>query len=279
MGVIANLGGVRFLLSRRWAMFAIAVILGAWGAWVLGQWQFHRLQERRDSNATIRANLAALPAPIDTVMAPGEQPSEDVEWRRVTVHGTYDDAHTIVLKYQTREGTAGVDVVTPLVTADGTAVLVDRGWMQSENSGNARPDLPPATAGKVTVTGLVRLNASGGATDIANMATRAVSSDAMAGIVDYPLYGGFIDLDEQSPPVTGKPALQGPELPDDTSDGPHFFYGLQWWFFGILAVFGFFYLMYDEFKRSRDEEPAIGTVSSQGTQHAPVDGEHHPGHE
>ncbi len=35
------------------------------------------------------------------------------------------------------------------------------------------------------------------------------------------------------------------ELPE-LGNGPHFFYGLQWWFFGVLAVFGFCYLAWDE---------------------------------
>ena len=37
------------------------------------------------------------------------------------------------------------------------------------------------------------------------------------------------------------------ELPE-LNNGPHFFYGLQWWFFGVLAIFGFFYLLYDEWR-------------------------------
>lgn len=74
--------------------------------------------------------------------------------------------------------------------------------------------------------------------------------------MSYPLYGGFLDIQTQSPPATADPILRGTELPDDTSDGPHFFYGLQWWFFGILAVFGFFYLMYDERKRMLEERAA-----------------------
>ena len=265
---------MKFLLSRRWATFAIVVILAAWGAWALGQWQFHRLTERRHSNAVTRTNLEALPVPIDQLMAPGKQPSKRTEWRRVTVHGAYEDAHTIVLKYQTRDGAAGVDVVTPLRTADGDAVLVDRGWMQSENSGNVRPKLPPATAGQVTVTGLVRRDGHGGATDIGGMATRAISSEAIGKVVGYRLYGGFLDLEEQSPPADTGVTLKKAELPDDTSDGPHFFYGLQWWFFGILAVFGFFYLMYDELKRAREARE-----SSEGTQHATVHGKHDTGHE
>ena len=64
------------------------------------------------------------------------------------------------------------------------------------------------------------------------------------------------------------------ELPD-LGNGPHFFYGLQWWFFGVLAVFGFFYLAYDERKKLRaPAEPA-----SERAEQTPVDRQHHAGDE
>ena len=273
---------MRFLLSRRWALFALFVVLAAWGAWALGQWQFHRLQERRASNHQTAANLRDLPVPIGELLQVGKAPASSSEWRRVTVTGTYDDTHTIILKYQTSDdGAAGIDVVTPLRTADGAAVLVDRGWMGTENSGNVRPKLPDATSGQVTVTGYVRDNASGGATDVAGLATRAVSSVSIGKVVPYPLYGGFLDVAAQSPRASDN--LTPTDLPDDTSDGPHFFYGLQWWFFGFLAVFGFFYLMYDERKQmaaargsSQGSAPGRG---SERPEHAAVNREHRPGDE
>ncbi|WP_310963559.1 SURF1 family cytochrome oxidase biogenesis protein [Nocardioides terrisoli] len=265
---------MRFLLSRRWLIFAILVALGAWGAWLLGQWQFHRLEERRQSNHQIASNLNAPPVPVDMLLKPGRAPSAEIEWRRVTVHGTYDDAHAVVLKYQTRNGAAGVDVVTPLRTASGAAVLVDRGWMGTENSGATRPKLPPSTPGTVTVTGFVRQNASGGATDIGDMSTRAVSSVSIGHVVPYPLYGGFVDLAHQAPRPAK--ALAGAELPDDTSDGPHFFYGLQWWFFGALAIFGFFFLMYDEWQQIRN---GTWQKPSERPKHPTVDGQHRPSDE
>ncbi len=263
---------MRFLLSRRWALFALFVVLAAWGSWALGQWQFHRLQERRADNHRTAANLRELPVPIADLLKAGTSPATSYEWRRVTVTGTYDDANTVVLKYQTSDnGAAGVDVVTPLRTADGTAVLVDRGWMGTENSGNVRPKLPAATTGEVTVTGYVRRDATGGATDVADLATRAISSQKIGKVLPYPLYGGFLDLAAQSPPSSDN--LTATDLPDDTSDGPHFFYGLQWWFFGVLAVFGFFYLMYDERRQLREAR------RSEGADHPAVDGEHRPGDE
>ena len=260
---------MRFLISRRWILFALVVAGLAWGATLLGQWQFHRLDERRADNRLVASNLDQPPVGIDTLLTVGRPVSHEHEWREVVVHGTWDDAHTIVLKYQTRDGGPGVDVVTPLVTADGLAVLVDRGWMATENSGAERPKLPEVTAGDVTVIGWIRKDASGRASQVNDLATRAVSSKAAAKVVPYPLYGGFLDLQTESP----RPAepLGATELPDDTSEGPHFFYGLQWWFFGLLAVFGFGYLAYDEWRRAQ--------AGSEGTQHAAVDGEHDSGDE
>ena len=174
---------MRFLLSRRWLLFALVVVGGAWGASLLGQWQFHRLDERRAENRLVARNLDAPPVSIDDLLAVGRPAAEEHEWREVVVHGTWDDAHTIVVKYQTRDGAPGVDVVTPLRTDSGAAILVDRGWLGTQNSGSARPELPPATPGEVTVVGWVRVDGSGGSTTVSDLATRAVSSAAAAKVV------------------------------------------------------------------------------------------------
>jgi cytochrome oxidase assembly protein ShyY1 len=266
---------VGFLLSRRWVLFAVAVVFLAWGAWALGQWQFHRLDDRKHSNHIVAANLEASPVPVDDLLSTRQSPSEQDEWRRVTVHGTWDDKHTVVLKYQTRDSGAGVDIVTPLVTSGGSAVLVDRGWMSTENSGASRPKLPPVTEGEVTVTGWVRRDATGGATRVSELSTRAVSSVRIGAVLPYDLYRGFLDLDLESPAPAK--ALGAVELPDDTSNGPHFFYGLQWWFFGALAIFGFCYLLWDELRQRRVQRAK--TSRSQRAEHAAVHGQHRPADE
>ena len=262
---------MRFLLSRRWVLFFLVVVVLAWLATQLGQWQFHRLDERKHDNRIVSTNLERPPAPVDDVLSVEKAPRASDEWRRVTVHGTWDDRHTIVLKYQTRDQGAGVDVVTPLVTEAGPAVLVDRGWMSTDNSGASRPkNVPAATEGQVTVTGWVRRDATGGATRVSDLSTRAISSRRLAEVLPYPLYRGFLNIAQESP--TPSKRLAPTELPDDTSNGPHFFYGLQWWFFGALAVFGFCYLAWDEFRQHRERR-------SQRAQHAAVHGQHDAGDE
>jgi len=255
---------LRFLLSRRWALFALTVIVLAALAWRLGEWQFHRLDERVARNAIIERNLDEPPVPVDQVLAEGDPVSRDEQWRRVTATGHYDTANTVVVRYQTREGAAGVDVVVPLVTPSGVALLVDRGWMMSENRGADVTDVPAPPAGEVTVIGWVRIDGTGDSTAVSDHSVRSISSTTIASALGLRLYGGFVDLESETPsPATQLTRTELPEL----DNGPHFFYGLQWWFFALLAVFGFFYLLYDEWRGPR----------SQRTKHPAVDGEHGAG--
>ena len=240
-----------FLVSRRWVLFGIVVALLAWAAWSLGQWQFDRLEDRRERNAVIERNETAPVAPVGEVLAAGEPVSPDDQWRVVEATGTYAVEDTVIVRYRTREGASGIDVVVPLVTADGTSVLVDRGWMATENRGADPGDVPAPPAGEVTVTGWVRLDAAGDSTAVSSQSTRAISSERIGEALDREVYGGFLDLRSENPePETALPPVELPEL----DSGPHFFYGLQWWFFGVLALFGFGYLAWDERRKAR--EPA-----------------------
>jgi cytochrome oxidase assembly protein ShyY1 len=173
-----------------------------------------------------------------------------------------------VVRYQTRDGKSGVDLVTPLRTADGTALLVDRGWVATQNTGTTPDDLPAPPPGQVDVTGWVRVDATGDSTSVDDQSTRAISSVAIAEDLPYPVYGGFIDAESEDPaPST---AVVPAELPD-LGEGPHLFYGIQWWFFGALALFGFCYLAYDELRKLR------GGPTSQRASGSAVDRDHRAG--
>jgi cytochrome oxidase assembly protein ShyY1 len=265
---------VRFLFSRRWALFAVIVVVLAYGCLLLGQWQFHRLHDRESTNVTTRTNLAASPVPVAEVLRPGRPPRERDEWRRVTATGRYLPDRSVVIRYQTRDGASGVDIVTPLQVSGATLLLVDRGWMETQNVGADDVDAPAPPAGEVTVVGWVRSDATGDAATVTDGSARAISSKEIARSLDEPVYGGFVDAATETPPAAT--ALVRAELPD-LGNGPHFFYGLQWWFFGVLAVFGFGYLAYDERRKLRS--PPASRESLQGAEHAPVDRQHRAGDE
>jgi cytochrome oxidase assembly protein ShyY1 len=246
---------VTFLLSRRWVLFLGAVVVLAYGAFRLGEWQFDRLEQREDSNAVIERNLAADPVPVAQVLEVGEPVAAEEEWRHVTATGEYDEDASVVVRYQTRDGQSGVDVVTPLVTDEGPALLVNRGWAATGNTGTTTPEVPSPPAGEVRVAGWVRADATGDSTRVADQSTRAVSSEAIGATLPYPVYGGFVELDTETPPPAEP--LTKVEQPD-LGEGPHFFYGLQWWFFAALAVFGFGYLVWDERRRMRQRRTRDG---------------------
>lgn len=237
---------LRFLISRRWALFALVVVLIAYATWWLGEWQFGRLHDRKADNAIVRTNESLAPAPVGDVLAPGRTVDPKDEWRLVTATGTYDAADTVVVRYRTRDGQSGVDLLVPLVTSEGTSLLVDRGWLATENQGGSLPpDAPGPPSGTVEVVGYVRVDGTGESTRIDANSVRAVDSAVIGKAQGRTVYGGFVELrSEDGRPATGLEPVELPEL----NNGPHFFYGLQWWFFGVLAVFGFFYLLYDEWR-------------------------------
>jgi cytochrome oxidase assembly protein ShyY1 len=235
---------LRFLVSRRWLLLLLAVLLFGYACLLLGRWQWHRLEDKKAGNAIIRVNEKAAPAPVDQVLRRGVDPPSTALYAVVSATGTYDPSKTVIVRYQTRDGNAGADAVVPLMTGSGVALLVDRGWFATSNQGltdASQVAAPPS--GKVTVTGWVRQDAGDSSAQVVNASSRAISSAQIGPAIGIPLYGGFVQLLTETPSATTPLAKADPP---DLSNGPHFFYALQWWFFGILGIFGYGYLAWEE---------------------------------
>ncbi|MEG9225891.1 SURF1 family cytochrome oxidase biogenesis protein [Aeromicrobium sp. Sec7.5] len=228
---------LHFLGSARWVGFAIFVVALSAVCIQLGLWQFHKLDDRQVRNELVREHLGAAPVPLEDAVPVGDDVESDQEWTVVTVSGTYDVESEVTVKFVNRDGRPGIDVVTPLVLEDGTAVLVDRGFIETLRTNERPDDLPAPPDGEVEVTGWLRVDSAAGgqATFVNDGQVRAISSRGMAEQVPYDLRSGFVNLQEQSPTSDG---LE-PEPRPDLGQGPHFFYGLQWWFFAALAIVGY----------------------------------------
>ncbi len=257
---LVRVRSLRFLVSRRWIAFFLVVVVLAYATWWLGEWQFGRLEDRKRDNAVVERNEAAAPAEVDDVLAPGRAVDPDDEWRLVTATGTYVPEETVIVRYRTRDGSSGVDVVVPLQTEGGPALLVDRGWLATANSGAQPDDVPAPPPGEVTDHGLRargrdrRLRAGLRPLDAVDLqrADRSRPSTARSTAAS--------STSPSEDPAPTEPLAKA-ELPD-LGNGPHFFYGLQWWFFGLLAVFGFCYLAYDEWRgpRSRSRRQTVRSM-------------------
>ena len=171
---------------------------------------------------------------------------------RVSATGIYDVTHQVTVRFSTRDGAPGADVVTPLVLSSGAAILVDRGWLATGNNSEVPTNVPAPPAGSVTIEGWLRANNGDRhqANLPANHQIRAISSNGLRDYVPYKLLDGYLNLRSESPAPTTALAL---EPHPDLGNGPHFYYALQWWFFSVLAIFGWFYFAWIE-ERERQQK-------------------------
>lgn len=241
---------MRFLLTKRWIGFGAFVVVLAVLCALLGRWQFHRAEERDAMNEQVRAHVAADPVPIDEVVPDASAWPADAEWTRVVATGTFDTTRTVTVRYLKRGGSPGVDVVVPFMLDSGGAILVDAGWFATQNSGERPSTLPTLPEGRTTIEGWLRANSDAG--DVAVVPdqgqVRAISSAAWD--TPYGLREGYLNL--QSPQIEGL----APEPLPDLDTARNISYGLQWWFFAILAIGGFGWFIRAERKQNADQASA-----------------------
>jgi cytochrome oxidase assembly protein ShyY1 len=254
----------RFLLSPRWIGLGLLMTLAAATMVGLGLWQLDRYHTRTNINNEIDGASGRPPVPLaQALSAPspvragvvGAAPSAGTSWTMVTASGRYDPSHEILARARSVNGEVGFEVLTPLVLPDGTAVLVDRGWIAPSEQGAAHvPTVPGPPAGDVTVVG--RVHAPESRADQAEpfgnvLSVRHIAPQQLASSVPLPLYGAYVTLQTQTPPAD--PAFV-PIAPDHQDAAMNAGYVAQWWMFSLLTLFGFGYLAYREAHPKSDTE-------------------------
>jgi cytochrome oxidase assembly protein ShyY1 len=254
---------LRLLLQPRWiALVAALLVVVLPGCYLAGRWQLDRYDARKERNAHAEANLTAPAVPVtDLAPAEGALPST-VAWRTVTATGRYDVARQKLLRNRPHNGRTGFHVLTPLVTADGTAVLVNRGWVEAGRTATAQPEVPAPPSGEVQVTGRLRPveGASGhdrGGLPAGQLAR--IDGPAIAATLPYPLRAGYVEAVDELP---GPPRAPERIKPPDLGVGPHLAYGIQWWLFGLIAVIGVIMLFRRELHDLQDQ--GKGRASGEG---------------
>jgi cytochrome oxidase assembly protein ShyY1 len=245
-------GRYGFLTTPRWlalvgvALLLIATMVG------LGFWQLSRYHERTAINERIDAAGRTSPRPVTEVLDPSRPAPEEVAWTRVTATGEYDTEHQILIRGRTVSGSVGFEVVTPLVLDDGTAVLVDRGWVPPGRGGAAAlPEVPVAPAGEVTVVGRVHLPESGGDQPVAvsgQSQARRIDPARLAAALPYPVLGGYVLAHQQDPPADGFVVI--PVRYEES--GQNLSYLVQWWLFAVITLVGTGFLVRREARHRAD---------------------------
>ena len=203
---------------------------------VLGNWQLGRAEEKRELAGQFGADGPAL----DWKRLPADAP----RYQRVSLVGHYDPAHQFLLDNMSHESVAGVDVLTPFFLDDGTAVIVNRGWLPF---GATRQDLPDVAVDgeRRTVVGRIDELPRPG------IWLKAPPATGWPRLVQYP------KMDELAAAVgrvlAPRQVLLDPGVPDGylrawtvpgTSVDRHIGYAVQWFAFAAAAAALWFFLSF-----------------------------------
>ena len=186
----------------------------------LGFWQLDRLRQRRERNAVSRAAFA-----LPLLEVTGAITLDSARGRRLHARGVYDYAKERLWRPRPYEGVPGVALITPVRLADGSAVLVDRGWAPSPDAYHIdQRAYRESDTADVAGIGMAAPRARGDVDPI-----------QLRDSLPYPLLPFVMQL---LPPSTTLPRPLVRIPPPGLSDGPHLSYALQWFSFALIIVLG-----------------------------------------
>ena len=229
----------------------------------LGIWQLDRLGQRRAENARVAAGMVGEPVEMEAVGGDSTRSRA----LRVRLRGRYDFEHEIVLINRSRDGSPGVNLLTPLrLEGRDTAILVNRGWVYSPDGSTVDPPRwrePVEAAGTAWVSWLPVFGSSGASQtaprDTLGRERRVIRADrhVLAGMLPYAIAPfQLVLMDEAAMNEisagyggTGAAAPLGTKAPIDPTrpvriplpsldEGPHKSYALQWFAFAAIALIG-----------------------------------------
>ena len=260
----------RFLLRPRWVIFSAVMAALVIVMVNLALWQLHRHQERKDLNRTVAARLALEAVPYDATLLPGSDPTlsslRELEWRQVSVSGTYEPDAQVLIRDRSLDGVPGFNVVTPMRLADGRFLVVQRGWV-----GATTETAPAPPSGTVELVGRLRVGQ--------RKKHSWENADPAEGVLERLNRVDIARLDQQTDGdavpmylevVTSSPADDAVALiplPERTS-GPHLSYMVQWFVFSLAAIAGWCLVVRKAVRdrRKKEAREAAASAAAAGAQ-------------
>jgi surfeit locus 1 family protein len=207
------------------------MLLAAAGFARLGVWQLSRLHQRRVANVATTAARTAPP----TLLTARSARTDTLGEHHVVAEGRYDHGHEILLRGEVFEGAPGVEVVTPLLLADGgPAVLVNRGFLPAPDAVSAVTD-GTQEPGPQTVRGLALPLGSGPGEPVEH-GGRTTWRRLDAGALRQRLPYAILPIYVLQTPDNTLPRFPRRLAAPVVDEGSHLSYAIQWFLFAGLAA-------------------------------------------
>ena len=159
-------------------------------------------------------------------------------FRRVHVKGIYDHAQEIIYTLRGRNGSPGVNILTPVLRAGkDSAVLVNRGWVYSADGTTIDPK-PWQESDTINGNGFVETFPTKGPFSPPNPARprsfRRLDRSALAKVFPYPIADYYVVLTDSATSAGAPPRVE----PVSLDEGPHRAYAIQWFSFAAISIIG-----------------------------------------
>ena len=224
------------MLSRRRAIVLGAAVLAAAGTARLGWWQLDRAAQKIGLQQW-QQSRRALPPLGQAELARDPAGAQQQAQRLVAVQGRWLPERTVYLENRQHLGQPGFYAVTPLLLADGSAVLVQRGWLPRDLMDRTRIVAAAPPAGTVQVEGriapaLARLYEFAGAAS--GSIRQNLEVEVYARETSLPLRPlALVQEDGAAPPPDGL-VRQWPQPAADVQK--HYGYAFQWFALSALII-------------------------------------------
>ena len=159
---------------------------------------------------------------------------------RAEATGTFDGTHEALLRDQPHGDQTGNDVLTPLRLADGTTVLVDRGWVGATDDIAAPPSGPVVVRGVLADGRTLSAQDSIETTD-GRVSVPRVDLTRLSTVLKQPLRGQWLQARFIAPNVANAPVLPQPPPPDQVN---HLQYTFEWFALALIPLLGWPIVLY-----------------------------------
>lgn len=221
------------------AAAAIAVCVVG-GLWQLGVYDARQEHERAD-----RQEVPTVP--LGDIWVPGQPFTPELNHRPVEVSGTFAPAEEqIWVSGREQDGRDGFWLVAPLVVDGGeAALLVVRGFTPEVG------DPPAVPEGAVTLHAVLEPGEGAGAPIDDRRVVGTLRIPALLNEMPHPLYSGYAISTTESA-AGGLPLAVTPEPDVSWTVGlRNLAYSLQWWVFGLFALFMWWRMCTDQVAQAR----------------------------
>ncbi|MCZ2404344.1 SURF1 family protein [Paenarthrobacter sp. Z7-10] len=262
---------LKIALKPRW-IAGLILALAVSGVFVLlSQWQFSRSTQNNDPQPVVTESVK----PLLSTLKPGIPMHGSAADQLVTATGHFDPSKQVLVQGRLQDGKKGYWAVTAFVV-DGAPVLkgaaasgvtvipVARGWLADPSQAE------PPPSGRLTLNGrLIPSEAPNPKPNVPEGQVAALSSAQLVNLWQLSSYPAFIisnqEVSLQNGPggaAVGAQAVQGALKPITVTAGPqggHFnwlniFYAVEWVVFAGFAVFLWWRLVADEYRRGQEGE-------------------------